>query len=265
MNFLEKIKVFRLKLIEKPIRLTKKQVKIPTERLGTDYGGWIVPTGFLDENSVCYLVGAGLDISFDLAVAHKYRSKIWIVDPTPKSENHFEELKNRTFLGEKMPHSVAGTGFYEVEKADFEQVVFQKIGLWSENKTVRFYSPPDPSFISHSIVNLHKTETFFDAEVRKLKDLMLENGHSAIDLLKIDIEGAELEVIKNIVEDRVSIGVICIEFDENARHHLDRHYMKRIEKAINSLESAGFVVFEKEKGINNYSLIHESVLEKLAR
>ena len=37
------------------------------ERLGTDYGGWIVPQNMhLSSDSVMYSAGVGEDISFDL-------------------------------------------------------------------------------------------------------------------------------------------------------------------------------------------------------
>jgi FkbM family methyltransferase len=263
MKLLKEINIRLLKWTERPIKLKNSRFQMPTERLGTMYGGWIIPTNYLQENSICYLVGAGTDISFDLEIAKIYNANIWIIDPTPKSVAHFEELKSNVFSGKKTPFAASETGFYEVEKKDFEKITFQQVGIWSENKTIRFFSPPDPTHVSHSIVNLHKTDTFFDAEVRKLNDLMAENKHKTIDLLKIDIEGAELEVIKSIVENKVSIGVICIEFDENARHHIDKNYISRIENAINSLENIGFRVFAKEKENNNFSMIHESVLEKI--
>ncbi len=256
MNLLKEAKARWLKLTEPPIRLSKPWAKIPTERLGTGYGGWIIPAGFLTEKSVCYLVGAGTDVSFDVALSRKYGCEIRVIDPTPRAAAHFEELKSRTLSGEKMPLAASPTGFYDAEKGDFEKMQFQKVGLWSESKTVRFYSPPDPSHVSHSIVNLHRTESFFDAPVVRLSELMRQNGHTRLDLLKIDIEGAELEVIKTIVEDRLDIGAICVEFDENHRHHIDRNYVSRIEAALNALESIGFRVFAKEPGMNNFSLVN---------
>ena len=44
---------------------------------------------------------------------------------------------------------------------------------------------------------------------------MKENGHSHLDLLKMDIEGAEFEVIDSIIEDQVPINILCIEFHKN--------------------------------------------------
>ncbi len=64
----------------------------PTTRLGSEYGGWNIPSNFLTSNSVCYLAGAGLDISFDLEVASQFKSEVHIFDPTPRAYEHYLEL-----------------------------------------------------------------------------------------------------------------------------------------------------------------------------
>ena len=40
---------------------------------------------------------------------------------------------------------------------------------------------------------------------------MKENGHSHIDLLKIDIEGSEYDVIDDILKEQIDIVQICVE------------------------------------------------------
>ena len=53
------------------------------EKLGTKYGGWYVPEEMdLDENSIIYSAGVGEDISFDLLLSDKYKSHIYLIDPT---------------------------------------------------------------------------------------------------------------------------------------------------------------------------------------
>jgi hypothetical protein len=41
-------------------------------RLGSKYGGWIVPATLVRPDSVCYCVGVGEDISFDLALIERW-------------------------------------------------------------------------------------------------------------------------------------------------------------------------------------------------
>ena len=49
------------------------------EKIGTDYGGWYIPTSLLDSDSICYCVGCGEDISFDLGLIVKiWLSCLWL-------------------------------------------------------------------------------------------------------------------------------------------------------------------------------------------
>lgn len=43
---------------------------------------------------------------------------------------------------------------------------------------------------------------------------MNELKHSSITLLKMDIEGAEYEILDSIIEDNLDIKIICVEFDQ---------------------------------------------------
>ncbi len=44
--------------------------------------------------------------------------------------------------------------------------------------------------------------------------LMRELGHSRIDLLKLDIEGAQHEVLRSMLRDGIRPTVVCVEFDQ---------------------------------------------------
>lgn len=43
---------------------------------------------------------------------------------------------------------------------------------------------------------------------------MRQLNHERIDLLKLDIEGAEMEVLKDMMRERLRPGVICVEYDQ---------------------------------------------------
>ena len=68
---------------------------------------------------------------------------------------------------------------------------------------------------------------------------MRELGHDAIDLLKIDIEGAEYEVLSDLVASRIPVRAICVEFDET-NFPQDQHWRDRIAAAVSGLHAAGF-------------------------
>jgi hypothetical protein len=50
-------------------------------------------------------------------------------------------------------------------------------------------------------------------EVDSIKNIMLKNNHKKIDLLKLDIEGAENIVLEQMLDDNIYPKYLCIEFD----------------------------------------------------
>lgn len=230
-------------------------------RPGTSYGGWIVPDRFFTPDSVVYLAGAGLDISFDVALAEKFGCQVQVIDPTPRSAEHVSLLKKNISVGEKTPLETAEGGVYPDFRANTSQLIhFHQVGLWSEDTILRFFTPEKEEYISHSFVNLQRSEKFIEVPVRRLSSLMKDFGHQHIHLLKIDIEGSEYEVLQSILEDHLSIDVICVEYDETYRNNIDKNYISRIQGSISALEKAGYRVIAKEPDCNNFTFIHQRCL-----
>ena len=59
---------------------------------------------------------------------------------------------------------------------------------------------------------------------------MQENGHTRIDLLKMDIEGAEYRVIDEIIARKIPIRWLCIEFDQPVPFWTTNHALQRLKK-----------------------------------
>ncbi len=76
--------------------------------------------------------------------------------------------------------------------------------------------PGQPRHDSYSIVNLQSTteERAVEAPVRRLSSITRELGHDHVDLLKIDIEGAEHAVLASMLDDGLDVRQICVEFDQ---------------------------------------------------
>ena len=64
------------------------------KKIGTDYGGWFIPNDIeLNSGSIVYSAGGGEDISFDLQLSSNYNCYILLIDPTPRSLVHFQEVQ----------------------------------------------------------------------------------------------------------------------------------------------------------------------------
>jgi FkbM family methyltransferase len=193
-------------------QLFRPRTRLAVERWGSDYGGWIVPPSLLSASSVCYCVGVGEDITFDLALIRRFGCHVHAFDPTPRAALHVA-----------------------AEAGKIDSYHFHPVGLWSADAELKFYVPRNRQHVSHSIVNLQGTDEYFVARCRRLSSLMAELGHSRLDLLKLDIEGAEYEVLRSMLADRIYPTVLCVEFDQPMPFRLTR-------AAVRDLRRAGYQI-----------------------
>ena len=140
-------------------------------------------------------------------------------------------------------------GRYCINSSDFKNITFHRIGLWNNNQIIKFYSPKNIEHISHSAVNLQKTERYFEAEVKSLSTIKTTLEINKIDLLKLDIEGAEYMVLNDIIEKQNLPSVLCIEFDE-VHTPLNLGFIFRIHKQIKNLINAGYRIINIDKAYN---------------
>ena len=163
------------------------------QRIGTDYGGWAVPVEMIDREWVCYCGGVGEDISFDLGLIELLGCSVWAYDPTPRAIAHVE----KTASHEPRFH-------------------FTPVGFWSHAVTLKFYAPKNPAHVSHSVLNLQSTDSYFEAACISVAEAMRMNSHLQIDLLKLDIEGAEHTVLPAMLSSDIRPKVVCFEIDQPA-------------------------------------------------
>jgi hypothetical protein len=95
-----------------------------------------------------------------------------------------------------------------------------------------------------------------------LADVARSLGHERIDVLKMDIEGAEWAVLENIfAEGSVWIGQILVEFH-------DRFFpdgKARTVKAIQTLKGHGFELFAVSRTGGELSFMNSKLLESACR
>tara|TARA_B110000908_G_C10199021_1_gene424422 strand:+ start:736 stop:1422 length:687 start_codon:yes stop_codon:yes gene_type:complete len=187
-------------------------------KLGTNYGGWYIPTDIqLNENSVIYSGGVGEDMSFDLLLLSKYNSQIILIDPTNKAKRHYiettlyfqDKAKNR-FKGNIQPDYY--TTIQDID-VSFDSFTYIPFGLWNKETTLKFYKQSNKDYVSQSIIDGMFTEEYDIIQTKTIQQIMKENNHTHIDLLKLDIEGAEIEVLHNMLDNAIYPTYLCIEFD----------------------------------------------------
>lgn len=214
-------------------------MSIPHRKIGTGYGGWFVPAGLLSSRSLCYGVGAGEDISFEIELINQYGCEVHCFDPTPRAQRHVEQLHRNTVKGIPTSINNAVSVHYTINSGCLARLHFHAFGLWSQDRTMRFYAPENPAHVSHSIVNLQRTADYFEADCRTLKTVMQTLEHSDLSLLKLDVEGAEYEILTSILDSDIRPAVLCVEFDEGY-HPLDNEYLPRILNMVARVKTCGY-------------------------
>src|SRR5262249_4455353 len=74
-----------------------------------------------------------------------------------------------------------------------------------------------------SATNLFATERYFEANGFSLETIMRQLGHDRIDILKLDIEGAALPVLKHLVKSTVRPRQIVFEIEKGIMSLLRFH------------------------------------------
>jgi len=207
------------------------QARVPAERHGSEYGGWwICPTG-LDASAVVYSLGIGTDITFDLSLTQTFGVAIHAFDPTPGSIDY---LKAR-----ELPKGYS----------------WHQFGVAGHDGPARFFPPANPAHISHTLLPRDQTDAqAIEVEVRRLSTIMRDLGHQAIDVLKMDIEGAEYDVLDEIVERRLPVRQILVEF----HHRFPGIGVHRTRRAVQALNAAGYRIFFAADSGEEYSFILET-------
>ena len=190
--------------------------------LGSRYGGWTFVDDSRLHGSIIISGGLGEDATFDLEFAARYAASICIVDPTPRAIAHFETIMRRMGSPAKVRYGPTGTQIpeaYDQTQVLRSQLQLVPRALTNREGTVRLYAPPDPQHVSYSIVNFQNSYSQEGAwievpsiDVASLFQSMTPPG---VELLKIDIEGAETLVIPRLLESGVALpNQVLIEFDE---------------------------------------------------
>lgn len=227
------------------------------EILGTNYGGWSIPINAkLDKNSIIYSGGVGEDMSFDLKLEDKYKCKIFLIDPTQRAIKHYSEVKEfyntkiNNFSGNIQPDYL-----YNIKDLDpdFNNYTYIDKGLYREKTRLKFYKQTNPDYVSQSLVSNMFGNEYDEVEVDSIKNIMKEHNHTKIDLLKLDIEGSEIDVLNQMLDDEIYPTYLCIEFDLLLKN---KDPNKLTEKIAKRLQNNNYKILENK----NLNITFERVL-----
>ncbi len=210
------------------------------ERLGTPYGGWWIPKELREtansfkNQRILVSAGIGNDVSFDLEML-KLNFELIALDPLPRCIEYAQK---------NIPSSSS-------------RLIIPK-GLWDQSGSAKFFPPKNKSHDSYSITNIQNAqgsdfENYQTIDVFEL--FVTEPRLASIDnyvYLKMDIEGAELNVLSRITEKNIQVNVLAVEFDvlslipvANFRSRFRK--VKECRRILKRLKATGYVFAFNDK------------------
>ena len=204
-------------------------ISLASEWYGSVYGGFYLAPALLPADAIVYSVGIGKDISFDREVLRRHDCRVYGFDPTPKAID---------YLTDKTP----------------DRFTFHPYGLTAgRGGTATFYLPRDRNATSGSLLatDVMDEGRAIEVEMRTLGEIATDLGHSRIDVLKVDIEGAEYDVIPDVLDSGTVVDQLLLEFH-------DRMFdtpLPRSRETVSLLRARGYEVFAASDTFEEVSFV----------
>ncbi len=183
-------------------------------------GGWWYDPTLLDASSIVYSFGVGDTIDFDLELIERTRATVHAFDPTPVSLE--------TLSAASLPPLFR---FHQVAAAADDGVLRLYPGVRKDGSL---------SKTMYTLVEDERSRNaMIEVPAKTVASICEEMAHDTVDLVKLDIEGAEYTVIDQMLASGLRPRQLLVEF-----HH--RHSGKGVEgtiELVDRIREAGYRIF----------------------
>lgn len=232
--------------------------------LGTNYGGW----SFLNNTNLKdqFIISAGLgeDASFDIEIISKYDCKVIVVDPTPRAIEHYKEIIKNIGNSSSEPYNQEGklnVSSYDLSKVNKDNFILIDKALYNKNDIdLKFFPPINKDHVSYSLNNwqdnFRENNDFIKVRTTTVKNIMKKYDIKNLEILKLDIEGAEIEVLNNILEEKVFPNQVLVEFDELNLNN--KASINRFEKIHKRLLEEKYILIKTKNNFGNFLYVKDA-------
>ena len=194
---------------------------------------WCYHRDALEEGSVVYSLGIGDTIEFDLALIERTGATVHAFDPTPGT---LDTLAEHDLPGAFRFHPWA------VAAADGTLTLYPRVRRNGSLSETMYTLVPDSASADDAI----------QVPAYTIESIAARLGHARIDLLKMDIEGAEYEVIEGLLAGVQRPRQLLVEF-----HHRHTGFSRAdTAAAVAALQAAGYRIFYVSDNMREVSFLH---------
>ena len=223
------------KLLLKRISGRELWLQVETERDVLESDGWKYIPGLLGPHSLVYSLGVGDSIDLDIDLIHHYSLSVHAFDPTPYSEEWIANLElpsNFVFH----PWAAAGKdGSLRLYRRRNRRGKTSKV-MWTADSS----AGDDGDFV--------------DVPAYTIRTMMEKLGHDRIDLLKVDVEGAEYAILDGLGDVANLPTQLLVEF----HHRFPGIGKQRTAASIEALKKLGYRIFAISKTGREIGLVLEA-------
>jgi FkbM family methyltransferase len=197
-------------------------------------GNYSAFPSLLTPESVVYSFGVGGDVRFDLALAETTSCTIHLFDPTPRAAR---------FIAQHMENPLFCFHSWGIWTTDGPAYFFSDVTLMADSNgdVVQDYR-------SGSIANITEADYGFEADCLTLPSIMQRLGHHHVDLLKLDVEGAALDVIEHLLTTEMRPGQVIVEFEVPREISNLGPFLGRVESVLDRLNGDGYTFHALNRG-----------------
>jgi len=198
---------------------------------------WQFCQRFLGQNSVVYSLGVGDSIAFDLQIIKNCGATVHAFDPTPFS---VEWIGSQALPRQFVFHQWAIAG------SDGVMRMARRVSRKKRKSKVMWTSILDNSGDPEII----------EVPCFTLQTIMKKLNHERIDLVKMDVEGAEYEIIESLLNMPNRPSQLLVEF----HHRFPGIGLAKTAECIGNLRAAGYRLFAISATGREVGFVHESRL-----
>jgi len=194
----------------------------------------------LSENGIVYSFGIGEDVGFEREIIRRKQVDVFAFDPTPNTVDWL----GRQAVPDRFHHRP-----WAIADRDGSWRLYPRVRKDGGESRVMHTMVPDPGSASAGV----------EVQARTLGSIMQMLGHAHVDVLKLDIEGAEYSVLENLLATPVRPAQVMLEF----HHRFPSIGKQKTVDAVSAMRSAGYGLARISSSGREFTLILKSAVSAL--